>query len=311
MKTTLIFCEGTHDVWFLYKLLLTNEQIEPYAKKLKEYPTPLPSFLRARMQDLRFGEKQVRELGRSDPPLLSAAATNGTRLWLFFDCTREDLGQVRKFMENFAQACSATGPVGGGLQSVRPGSETVESDFTVLYCCDADYLSMQGVPEPGGRANKLARIRDGMRGFAGVEDLASLAMGQWHRWSWQRDGLTERWSFGCLIFCAPDADEGTLEDLVLPVLERHQHFPLLAATKFIDDTLPTLDCPLKRAQSPAKRKKALINAAGQFFAPGYSMAVVFKNNKSNDDVLPATNLSDDAACRSLVPFLIGEKDLEW
>ncbi len=283
MHAIFVFCEGSHDIAFLGRVLTGVGGYSECRKKLQEFPDPLQKFLEQRLRQRPVQERPARGVLRDDPPVLELALENAAEpgyLWLFLNCQGQDQhSSVRKFLSDFAKLFGA--PFG---TEVHPHARL--QGWSAVFFYDANAVGLD---------EKLTRFKARYEGVFG--GLSTLEARSWMSASVQaREGTSIACDVGCFIFTSPGAKDGTLEDALLPILESEEVGLFRVATAFIDDH-DRPECLVKRSLG-SSRKKAIITAAAQFDHPSYSMAVFLRETK----LLESETLRSNEMCQAIVKF---------
>lgn len=283
MHATFVFCEGSHDIAFLGRLLTCVGGFSEYTKKLGEFPSPLDRFLTQWLEQHPVENLPVRGLQRNDPPVLELVLQHGVdseRIYLFMNCNGQDRHEpVKLYLTRFAKVFSS--PFG---TKVHAAAELAGWSMAFFY--DADSIGIDGTLELfrerySGVLGGLSRLRD----RAWIRARLTI-----------KEHKTADCDMGCFIFSAPGTAQGTLEDGLLSMLQNEDGRLFSASTAFIDGH--ALDgCKVKKGPE-SKRKKAIITAAAQFDHPSYSMAVFLRDTK----MLTFDTLRNNEMCKAIIEF---------
>jgi|GEM_PF-5087151 len=291
MKALFVFCEGSHDVALLQRLLVMGG-FESYKKPIKDFPAPLSNFLKVRFGARTVDESGIRELQGAEPPNLAYAAykPGGDDLLLVFKLQGEtQYAKGKELIEQWKSAMAGRKFLPSGPASRQATDAQTIDRWNVCFLVDAD---------DKGPERKVQSIRDSYGQVLMVP--ADLQHGEW------RSGITE--GEPCVGFFSMGAAgqlTGTLEDMLVGWLERSGHKKLLnAANEFLQLNAPG-SCKFYGGTDPisvakmAKRYKAALTCVGQYEAPGASLAVFLEQGGLWD----TAQLLVEPACKALLEFM--------
>jgi hypothetical protein len=291
MRVLFVFCEGTHDVGFVRRLLVKTGLFQRHDQPIDAYPSPLDNFLRKRLGERPVGERMVHELQQgAEPPILAFVARpkkEAADLLLLYRLQGEQQDvAAQRLLDLWKEAMRLS-----RFKTTEPGVEepkvTVEG-WGVAFLIDADSKGVDG---------KLDRIRRKYGPVLG--DLSALAHGHYCRAGSGKDPAV-----GFFALRAEGADQGTLEDMIVRLLHTSGSGALLeAADEFLTKNAPA-GCELLKGKNPvslaAKRQKAALTCIGQFDDPGSNCAVFVEHSPRLDN----TQLAIEPSCKSLLDFLV-------
>ena len=127
MKTFVVFCEGPHDVYFLYRIL-KKIGFRSYEKKVKDMPSPLNKYFPIQIKEHKYEEHNLKEfllmlpfMMYKEDQLLLLYAINGD--------SRDD--KIKKTITTFIDFPLKEGEIG-----FTKGNNISEISFIFFY--DAD-----------------------------------------------------------------------------------------------------------------------------------------------------------------------------
>ncbi len=279
MRPIFVFCEGSHDIAFLSRILLARNA-ERSEKALLDYPFWLAGYLIGR---LKARDSSVARFRRSGPilpdslPLLDASfeLNGGERLLLLFNCSGDQRqAEIKSMMkaiiflaENTTDAITRIPPFG----------------FVLVH--DADHHTAD---------ERVASLREayGLTLDHIFPNFNQLRANEFLRH--QDNGC------GCVIFGGTDGGPGTLEGVLEPIFRRQKSERIDAVADFLErHGLPASET--HSVSQRAKRSKAILTAAGQIESPSASLSVVIRETEH----LIATDLLEDDRCAQYLQVLTG------
>lgn len=275
----LLFCEGPHDVAFLNRILKKELQFEQMALQLSELPYPISNVLRQSFQT-RAAEDFRLDLAKKFFLPDQVLAREGVLVLLFNYGGSNRQKNLPPFLDNVFPLLEAMA-FSGGTQ--------VPLSYVVFADADA-----------AGTAAARASIS---------ADLARIDAQPWLTPDWQTiadlpmaaEQHTAQGRVGAYIWRRHDADQGTLEDIVLECMGEQP--PFAETLRFVDRrfdwTLAATATPKQICKLNADRQKAALCIEGQRKKPGGSLGVIL----DQADLLTSERLAASASAQHCVSFL--------
>ncbi len=280
VKALLVFCEGAHDVAFVgqvFKLCLDFQKVE---WKFSEYPAPFNSLFKTSVQNHAAKDLSLDMTHKFFLP--DCVFKKGDDLILVFNSGgSSQVDKVKKLLKNFLTLLSQS--------TVFPdNSNTIVTQAKYLFLYDADHIGTKAL---------FSKIK---QDFLIIDDEPT--------WSFSNFVLSNN-PFGAIAkdkaayIWSINSENGTLEDILLPMFEKDQENLIEKATNFVNSSVfvwETEHIKLKnRFAEIAARKKAIITCAGQREKTGSSMNVIIGQAKLISD---NTFLNNDSV-KAFVGFI--------
>ena len=269
IKAVLIFCEGPHDIAFTRKILKHFWDCEDVVQKFSQYPAPFNSFFPNQIKQHALGDL---ELDMAHKFFLPDKVLQKNEDWFFlFNCG----GNVA--VKNKDEDKSPANKVRAFLETLLPllKNAAIFPKEATAVIGQTRYLFINDADDQGAGA---------VRANLG-QNFAALSGDPWLVQSWQiRDDNPRAAISGDIAsyVVGQSHEQGTLEDLLMPIF-RHAEPQLLAKAETAIDDLFVWDIetapPKERISRTGKRNKAIITLAGQREVPGGSMSVVMGHAK--------------------------------
>ena len=252
-----ILTEGSHDAAFIYRILKTNG-FSPYKKKIKDYPQLLNKFLSRDILNVSIPEVKIQEARSRFLPVYVMGRDDN--LILIYSIGGESKADIRISLIKALNDLNEPDP--DAIQAIP------DTSISVLYFFDADNSGTEA------RMNQV--IKECKQVFQKVDFKESYDPAEFH--------LFEDIQVGAYIFRKPDADEGMLEDILLPLMREGNNDIFQAAEDFLainhtcnlfKDSL-RLDSTgqiLKVNGEKYSHKKSLVGTVGQLRKSGKSNTV--------------------------------------
>lgn len=278
MKAVFVFCEGNHDVKFAARSLGGVASAAWVGKPIKELPSPLgpipdPANPRNPKQKSliaeRYAARSLEDLtlqaaAHAPPPAFEAVLRDGTAHYVLIRCHGD------------AAAASATQLLNDVTSVINPAFGTDITEIAAAFLFDADAAV-------AAREETFA---------ASYQPILGGASGPKHgAWVIGKD-----FPVGLFVFHDATTQQGTLEDLLAPLVEKEWTTRWQAASTYLTSHQLAGDAV---SRTPAERAKAQISITGQFVVPGDPMSEVIGRNG-----LPAVHFQGPDS-QALVTFLQG------
>jgi len=290
MKFIFAFCEGPHDVAFLYKIL-KSEGYASYNKKLGEYPAPIDGFLISEAAHSSLEEVNIQSAGRRLLPVEVMRKASDERMLFLYALGGDQRRAERLRILGFLQDSFAV----SDPDALFPGEEHTAA---AIYFFDADDAGIrsrfntinQELAELWGEAAVLLSTDTPV---ANVDDL----------------------QLGGFVFSANGQDTGKLEDALLPLMRLENESIFEAAQTFLDEHYSDDRCRKlqwrpntetqvmqeNRSNSRLKfdRDKSIIGVVGQLQQSGKGNGPIIRDT----DFINLQKLQNHSVCQAIVRFI--------
>lgn len=294
MRIVFVLCEGSHDVAFLSRLL-SSEGYSHFKKKLSDFPFPLGAWLansakKLNIQDLNV-DKVYKDLGAVLP---SGAMANADRehLVLFYSMNGDSRKEERK---NIISKIKEWGshPENEKEFSISEESGGDGNKYGLVILYDADN---KGIPA------RIEEIKTEVREiFPAIDKIA-------HNGDVASDG--DMFKIGTYIFADCVSGNGTLENILLPIMKTDNETIFENAESFLNDNkederLRPLVFKKKDSgeivEERGKAKKyhhikSVLGVVGQLQNSGTSNTVCIEKT----DYITLKKIQTDSACQQIL-----------
>lgn len=255
IKSLLIFCEGAHDVAFVQQVLKLCLGFKKVKWKFSEYPTPFNSLFKTSVQNHAAQDLSLDMANKFFLP--DYVFQQEEHLILVFNTGGSSQTEKVKFLlKEFL-------PLLANSTTFSYDSADVVTQAKYLFLYDADCI---------GTTASFNKIK---QDFSSIDDEPS----------WNFNDLTslKENPFGAIsndkaaYIWGGNIKNGTLEDILLPMLENDKKDLVEKSSNFVDGTFTWKmkdPKPEHQIAEIAKRKKAIITCAGQREKSGCSMNVI-------------------------------------
>jgi hypothetical protein len=254
MKTTLIFCEGPHDVSFVQKTLKYFWEFEKVEWNFSEYPAPFNLFFKNNIEKYASQDLNLDMAHKFFLP--DRVMIKGAQVVMVFNLGGKDrIDKVKTLI-------SGLNPLLKNSSVFPQGAMFIASDLHYLFLFDAD--------DKGAES-----IRDKIK-----QELSAIDDLNWLTGTWITEPLNNFAAHignKAIYIWGNDIGYGTIEDIILPIVETNNKELFQKVSEFINSNFRwdvTNENKKKSVAETAKMKKAIITSAGQRKKPGSSMAVV-------------------------------------
>ena len=280
VKALLVFCEGSHDIAFVQQVFKCCLQFQKIEYKFSEYPAPFNALFKTSVQNHAAKDLSLNMAHKFFLP--DSVWEKDERLILLFNSGgSSQIDKVKLLLKNFLLLLSQA--------SVFPSDATaIVTEAKYLFLYDADHL---------GATALFTRIK---KDFAVIEDDPTWSFANWivlknnPFGAIAGDKAAYIWGF--------NVQNGTLEDILLPMFEKDQEEIIQKATEFIDNSFFWDINNQKKKHEIAeisRRKKAIITCAGQREKSGSSMNVII----DQANLVSENTFLDNVNVKSFVDFL--------
>lgn len=290
MKFIFAFCEGPHDVAFLYKIL-KSEGYASHNKKLGEYPSPIDSFLISEATHSSLEEVNIQSATRRLLPAEVMRKTDPERMIFLYalggDSRKTERLRILRFLQD---SFAVSDP-----DALLPGEEHTA---TAIYFFDADDAGVQA------RYNhinqEIAELSDApvplLSSQAQITDVSGLQIGGF-------------------VFSDNELETGKLEDTLIPLMRLENETIFEAAQAFLDEHFSDDRCRKLQWRPNAEiqlmqetrsnrrlkydRDKSLIGVVGQLQQSGKGNSPIIRDS----DFINLQKLQNDEACQAIARFI--------
>jgi hypothetical protein len=290
MKFIFAFCEGPHDVAFLYKIL-KSEGYASHNKKLGEYPAPIDDFLISEAAHSSLEEVNIQSASRRLLPVEVMRKTHAEHIVFLYalggDQRRAERLRILGFLHD---SFAVSDP-----DALFPGEEHTAA---AIYFFDADNAGIQSRFDTINR--ELAELWDEPTPLLSPEDLIA-----------EVNGL----QVGGFIFSANEQNTGKLEDALLPLMRLENEAIFDAAQAFLDEHYNADRCKKLRWRADTEtqvmqesrssrrlkydRDKSIIGIVGQLQQSGKGNGPIIRDT----DFINLQKLQSHGVCQAIVRFI--------
>lgn len=268
-KALLVFCEGAHDVAFVGKVFKLGLDFQKIEWKFSEYPAPFNALFKTSVQNHAAKDLSLDMAHKFFLP--DCVFQKGDNLILVFNAGgSSQVDKVKKLLKSFLTLLSHS--------TVFPdNSKIIVTQAKYLFLYDADHI---------GTTTLFNKIK---QDFLTIDDEPTWAFGNWSFLENPFGAIAED---KAAYIWGTNTENGTLEDILLPMFELDQKKLVENARNFVGDAFvwETDATRLKHKFAEiAARKKAIITCAGQREKTGSSMNVVIGQAKLISDPTFLTN----------------------
>lgn len=275
-----ILTEGSHDAAFVYRILKTNG-FTTNNELIKNYPQPLNDFLSRDILNVSIPEVKIQEARSRFLP--AYVMNRGNNLILIYSIGGESKADIRISLIKALNALNEPDP--DAIQAIP------DTSISVLYFFDADNLGTEV------RMNQV--IEECKLAFPKVAFEEKYDPAEFH--------LFEDIQVGAYIFRKPDADEGMLEDVLLPLMRDGNDDIFQAAEGFlaVNHTCTLFSASLKLDASGQilkvngekySHKKSLVGTVGQLRKSGKSNTVCI----SDAEYITDAKINANGTCLDII-----------
>jgi len=289
-----VFCEGPHDIAFIYRMLKTLAFKSYDSCIIGDLPVPFNSLIKQEVEKTDIEDLNLIQVRRS---LLPSKVMKKDEKYIFlYSIGGDSRSDIRISMLNDIVSFV---PVPGEINATPDGTT-----FSAIYLFDADD---RGVTN---RLNEINREINGVLGTKGTINFIENAT--FH--------TVYDINFGAYIFTGEDNNTGTLEGILLPLMEENNerifaNAQLFLSSYFDDSRLFPLKirtnsttgitAETRSSRGGEKYKfsnpKSLIGTAGQLQCSGKSNVVCI----SDSDFITLPKIQSNAKCVEITTFLNG------
>jgi hypothetical protein len=266
VKAILVFCEGSHDIAFVQKVLTLCLGFKKRRWKFSEYPSPFNLLFKMSVQDHASGDLRL-EIAH-DFFLPNSVLQKAEHLVLLFNCggsSKKD--KVKSLLKQFLDLLESMNEGILNSEVFFYDTQSVVKEVKYLFLYDADC---------SGTTALFKKIK---KDFEVIDKET--------QWSFN-DLNVEDNPFGAIAddkaayVWGENEKTGTLEDILLPMFEHDQKVIFDKASQFVDTSFKwEIEAPKlkEKIAEIANRKKAIITCIGQGKKPGFSVNVIIDQAK--------------------------------
>jgi|UPI000591A53A hypothetical protein len=290
MKFIFAFCEGPHDVAFLYKILKSEGYVS-HNKKLGEYPAPINNFLVNEATHSSLEEVNLQSATQRLLPAEVMRKADPERLIFLYALGGDSRSAERLRILRFLQDSFAI----SDPDALFPGEE---HNAAAIYFFDADEAGIQARFDIINR--ELTELWDEPTPLLSPEDLIA-----------EVNGL----QVGGFIFSANEQNTGKLEDALLPLMRLENEAIFDAAQAFLDEHYNADRCKKLRWRPDTEtqvmqetrssrrlkydRNKSIIGIVGQLQQSGKGNGPIIRDT----DFINLQKLQNHVVCQAIVRFI--------
>lgn len=287
-----IFCEGPHDVNFIYRMLKALGYLSYDKCKIKDLPPPFNNFIQSEIEKTEVQGLNLIEIRRT---FLPAKVLLKDNKYLFLYTLGGDTKVVKRqeMLNDIFSFVPEPDQIG-----VAPDN----TQFSAIYLFDADDKGVKSRLEAISKEVNALELN--------TEQLELSSNG-----TFQRIGEI---NFGTYIFTGTDNQTGTLEDILLPLMKDENEDIFSDAEKFISDhfsdnrlfplkiKIEALTGKVSEVRSTRRghkykfyEKKSIIGVVGQLQCSGKSNVVCI----SDSDFITVEKIGAHSKCIEILNFL--------
>ena len=287
VKALLVFCEGPHDVAFVQKVLTLCLGFEKMTWKFSQYPSPFNSLFKMSVQDHAAGDLTLDMAHKFFLPDSVLQKSDHKHLVLLFNSGgSSNIKEVKSLLKGFLSLLEQS--------SVFPDNSTaIVTQAKYLFIYDADH---------NGTTKLFKKIKND---FESIDEQST--------WFFNELNMLSHNHFAALAddkaayIWGENIQTGTLEDILLPMVEKDQKEIVEKAINFIDNPLfkwetSSTDTQRKIAQI-SKWKKAVITCVGQKKYSGASLKVIIEDKDKGEKLIKDNTFKDDPKAKDFADFI--------
>lgn len=263
MKLTFLYCEGSHDLAFLSKLISTFTITNKAIGKVADLPKIIQDIISRAIKKIENDNLRIDKPLNIFFPNKVFTMDNDQYLCVFSMGGKDKLQAA---LENIKMSKLLIG---------RESSTSVEL-VRHLFVLDADYILLTNgeINPAGGIENTLSNLSQSIKTV--VNDFEDFQQST----EWKE---TSHGNIGNFIFTNEGKKEGTLEDLLNQFLKTPN---IKQASDALKDAIVEFDATNNHhAKDITKQQKIILTSMTQAFHPGSSLAVGLLNEKLVDTTL--------------------------
>lgn len=293
-KIIIIFCEGSHDVAFVSKILKTACYKTYHSVKIKEYPHPLGNMFEGSLKNIPFGDLKIDELSTKAIPNKILEKNEQDKIVLLYALGgNRQYDRSKKIIDLFLdikQDATTRGNESGN--EIGLIGEDTKHEISFVFINDAD----------NDLNSEIKKVQDFMNATYG-ESLSLV-----HN-SYTTFKLSMK--IGVFIF-SKDGVKGTLEDYLMETMKQDNEAIFDDATTFyqtyfVDSKLIRKKILCKDTEVIEKndktqkeyKNKSIITIAGQLQNSGVSQAVTIEYS----DYLNLDKMQKSAKIQEIITFI--------
>ena len=291
-QLTTVFCEGPHDVAFIYRMLKATSYKSFDSCKIGDLPAPFNDLIKSEVEKTDVEQLNISEVKRS---LLPAKVMKKDDQYIFlYSIGSDSKAAIRKKM---LRDILSFIPEPGEIRTTPVGTS-----FSLIYLFDADEKGLNA------RLNQInTEINEVLdtRGAINFTDNATF-------------NIESQINFGVYIFTGSDDNTGTLEEILLPLMQENNEAIFEEAQTFLNNhfsderlfklkiktnsTTGNLEESRSTKQKDKKyylNSKSLIGTVGQLQDSGASNVVCINYT----DCITLNKMRSNPKCIEIIDFL--------
>lgn len=261
VNALLVFCEGAHDVAFVQQVLKLCLDFEKVEWKFSDYPMPFNALFKTSVQNHAAQDLSLDMAHKFFLPDCVFQDKKEQHIILVFNTGgKTQIEKVKLLLKSFLPLL-----VQSAVFSDNSTAIVTQAKYLFLY--DADHI---------GTTKLFKEIK---QNFETIDDEPTWSFSDWTFSANPFGAIAEN---KAAYIWGANTQNGTLEDLLLPMFENDQKEFIENAKHFVDSTFfwETKATKLEhRFAEIADRKKAIITCTGQRKKSGYSMNVIIGQAK--------------------------------
>jgi hypothetical protein len=287
IQVIVVLCEGPHDVAFLRKILKTIGFESGDSIKIKDYPSPMNSIIPTALKQADIEELNIGQIGRGSRPT-SLLVKNNVYLFLYSMGGDGKKEERRKFAQGIKNSIWQPGQIKAGRR---------DNVIGIIYFFDADTKGIS------------ARLKN----ITLEIDVALDVKGEvFENASFFKH---ENVKYGAYIFAKQDADNGKLEDILLPLMNQGNELIFEGANHYLDqhydesrlyplkielvkDQIEEIRSNKNKEKYKHDRSKSLIGIVGQLQKSGSPNTA----HISDTDYLTLEKIRANSKCQEITKF---------
>lgn len=204
MRIVFVLCEGNHDVAFLSRLL-SADGYEKYREKLCEFPSPLNGWFTNISKHLRIDDLSLERMTDDIKSVLpNRAMINNDRghLVLLYSMSGDSQKVNREKVISKLVSWTQT-PANEKEFSLMEESSAEGNNYGLIVLFDADDYGVE---------KRIANAKEELSAYFDEIEVIS--------YNGQVEAMNENLKMGIYIFADPKTGNGTLENILLPIMKR-------------------------------------------------------------------------------------------
>lgn len=260
-----VLCEGPHDVAFITKILKTIGFMSNENIKIADYPYPLNDLLKKEVVKTNVEALNLQEVRQTLLP--SNTLIRGENYLFLYSMGGDSKSDSRKqILDKLKQAIpKETGEI--------PEALLKDTNLSLIYILDADDKGVE---------KRLEYLNKEINEVMGEEPFTYD----------RRVKISNKIKLGSLIFTGSNGNEGKLEDILVPLMQKDNESIFENAKKYLSDHYD--ETRIKKYDEP----KSIVGIVGQLQKSGGSNVVCI----GQTDYLTPDKIHSDIKCQEIIAF---------